>query len=269
MSGIAIGIVGASGRMGQMLAREAHAAGFRLVGGTEAPGSPNLGKDIGDLVGLGPLGATIGDDPLPLFANADAVLDFTVPAATRRHAEIAAQAKCPIVIGTTGLEAEDLAAIERAARHTPIVRAANTSLGVTLLLAVVKQVAATLDEDFDIEIVEMHHRMKVDAPSGTALALGEAAAAGRKVKLADVADRGRDGITGARKRGAIGFAALRGGNVAGDHTVIFAADDERIEITHKATSRAIFARGALKAAQWLQGRQPGLYSMADVLGLGT
>ncbi len=267
MTGLGIGIVGAGGRMGQMIAREAHAAGFRLVGGTEAPNSPHLGKDLGEIVGLGNLGARIVDDPLTLFANAEAVLDFTVPAATRRHAEIAAQAKCPIVIGTTGLEADDLAAIERAARHTPIVRAANTSLGVTLLLAVVKQMAAALDEDFDIEIVEMHHRMKVDAPSGTALALGEAAAAGRKVVLAEAAERGRDGITGARKRGAIGFAALRGGNVPGDHTVIFAADDERIEVTHKAGNRGIFARGALKAAQWLQGKRPGLYSMNDVLGL--
>lgn len=267
LSGIGIGIVGAAGRMGQMLARESRAASMRIVGATEAPGSAALGKDVGELAGLGAIGVLIGDDPLPLFAGADVVLDFTAPAATRRHAEIAAQAKCPMVIGTTGLEEDDLDVIARAAQHTPIVRAANTSMGVTLLMSVIKQMAASLDEDFDIEIVEMHHRLKVDAPSGTALALGEAAAAGRKVKLARVADRGRDGLTGQRKRGAIGFAALRGGNVPGDHTVIFAADDERIEVTHRAGNRAIFARGALKAAYWIQGRKPGLYSMNDVLGI--
>jgi 4-hydroxy-tetrahydrodipicolinate reductase len=263
-----IGIVGAAGRMGIVLARQIAATrGCVIAGGTERAGSAGLGRDLGSVAGIGALGVAIADDPLPLFAGADVVLDFTAPEASVRHADIAAQAKCPLVIGTTGLAPEQLEAIARAGRHTPIVQSGNMSLGVNLLAGLTRRLARLLDEDFDIEIVEMHHRLKVDAPSGTALLLGEAAAAGRGVALKDEAVRGRDGITGARRRGQIGFASLRGGNVVGDHTVIFAADNERIELTHKAGDRALFARGAVHAALWTRGKPPGLYSMADVLAL--
>ena len=270
MAAMKIGVVGASGRMGLALVRQLAATdGCQLAGATERPGAATLGRDVGELSGLGPNGVKITDDPLPLFAAAEAVIDFTAPAATLAHAKLAAQGKCIHVIGTTGLEAEHLAAIASAARHTAVVRSANMSLGVNLVVQLTRQVAAMLDPDFDIEIVEMHHRMKVDAPSGTALALGEAAAAGRGVQLDAVADRGRDGITGARTRGHIGFASLRGGNVVGDHTVVFAADNERIELTHKAGDRALFARGAVRAALWARGKPPGLYGMADVLGFSS
>lgn len=262
-----LGVVGAAGRMGLALVREiAGRKGCVLAGATERPGAPALGQDAGLLAGVGPLGCVVGDDPKALFASVDAVLDFTTPKATLAHAALAAEARAILVIGTTGLQALDLEAIAAAARHTTIVQSANMSLGVNLLMQLTRQAAHLLDEDFDIEIVEMHHRMKVDAPSGTALALGEAAASGRGVALDRVAARGRDGITGARRRGDIGFAVLRGGNVVGDHTVILAADNERIELTHKASDRAIFARGALRAALWARGQKPGLYGMADVLG---
>lgn len=265
-----IGVVGAAGRMGMTLVREVAAhAECSLAGATERPGSPALGRDAGELAGIGRLDCLLTDDALTLFASADAVLDFTTPEATVAHAELAAQGRCVHIIGTTGLTEDHLQAIGRAARHTAIVRSANMSVGVNLLVQLTRQVAALLGEDFDIEIVEMHHRMKVDAPSGTALALGAAAAAGRGVDLAAVRDSGRDGMTGARKRGAIGFAALRGGNVVGDHTVMFAADNERVELTHKAADRAIFARGAVRAALWAKGRPPGLYGMADVLGFSA
>jgi 4-hydroxy-tetrahydrodipicolinate reductase len=269
MADLKIGIVGAAGRMGVALARQIAATkGCSIAGGTERPGAPQIGRDLGEVAGLGALGVAIGDDALPLFAGADVVLDFTVPAATAQHAALAAQAKCPLVIGTTGLEAGQLEAIARAAGHTVIVQSGNMSLGVNILAGLTRRLARLLDADFDIEIVEMHHRMKIDAPSGTALLLGEAAAAGRGIGLADNSLRGRDGITGPRPRGKIGFAALRGGNVVGDHTVIFAADNERIELTHRAGDRSLFARGAVHAAQWTRGKPPGLYGMADVLGLG-
>ena len=262
-------VPGCAGSMGRMLAKciqETEAA--ELVGGTEPPGSEAVGLDIGELAGIGALGAVVADDPVPLIAHADAVIDFTAPAATVAHAGLAAQAGAALVIGTTGLDAEQIAAVERAAVHSPVVMAANMSLGVTLLTALVEQVARALDPDYDIEVVEMHHRRKVDAPSGTALALGRAAAAGRGVDLEAVSQRVRDGQTGARRRGDIGFATLRGGDVVGDHSVIFAAEGERIELTHKASTREVFARGAVKAALWARGRPPGLYSMKDVLGLG-
>lgn len=267
MSEIRLGVVGAAGRMGLALVREILAReGCRLAGATERPGSPQIGRDVGSLAGLGETGCRIGADAAALFAAADAVLDFTSPEATLRHVALAAERGVAHVIGTTGLDRPALAAIAEAATKTAIVQSANMSLGVTLLLELTRQAASRLDADFDIEIVEMHHRMKVDAPSGTALALGAAAAAGRGVPLSEVSARGRDGITGARRRGDIGFASLRGGNVVGDHTVVLAADNERIELTHKAADRAIFARGAVRAALWAQGRPPGLYSMADVLG---
>ncbi|UCH76066.1 MAG: 4-hydroxy-tetrahydrodipicolinate reductase [Rhodospirillales bacterium] len=263
-----IGVVGAAGRMGRMLVRQvAESQGCALAGATERPGSEVLGADAGRLAGIGELGITIDDDAAAMIAGVDAVIDFTAPEATVAHAELAAQAGAAMVIGTTGLGDTHMAALHRAARHVPIIVAPNMSAGVTLLMALVEQVARTLDESFDIEIVEMHHRHKVDAPSGTALGLGRAAAAGRNVALDDVARMAREGQTGARPRGEIGFATLRGGDVVGDHTVVFAGEGERLELTHKASSRQVFAAGAVRAALWSRGRPPGLYSMNDVLGL--
>jgi 4-hydroxy-tetrahydrodipicolinate reductase len=218
-------------------------------------------------MGGAPLGVVVTDDPLLAFSQAQAVIDFTAPAATVEFAALAAQARAVHVIGTTGLEAAHLAKIDAAARHAVIVRAGNMSLGVNLLVRLTQKVAAALDADWDIEVVEAHHRMKVDAPSGTALMLGQAAADGRGVALPDAMVSGRDGITGAREKGSIGFSAIRGGDIVGEHDVIFAADGERIVLRHIATDRAIFARGALKAALWGQGQKPGQYDMMDVLGL--
>jgi len=266
-----VGITGAAGRMGRMLVRAVAAtAGATVAGGTvrDATGKDATALDLGLLAGMPPLGVMAVGDPAALFAACDVVIDFTAPAATLAHVRLAAQAQVPMVIGTTGLSPDDRAAIADAARHVPMVLAANTSLGVTLLSALVEQVARTLDPAFDIEIVEMHHRRKVDAPSGTALALGEAAARGRGIDLADRAVRARDGHTGARRPGDIGFATLRGGDVVGEHTVIFAGDAERIELTHKAGDRAVFAHGAVRAAAWVRTQAPGLYGMRDVLGLG-
>lgn len=269
MSNIKIVVVGAAGRMGRTLIRQvSQTPGCEISGATEPAGSEFLGRDAGALAGLDPLGIAITDDPLELIAKANAVLDFTSPAAAATHAALCAQARIVHVIGTTGFEAEHEAAIAAAARHATIIKAGNMSLGVNLLAQLTKQVAKLLDTAFDIEILEMHHRHKVDAPSGTALLLGKAAAEGRGVKLSDVAARGRDGITGARKAGDIGFAVLRGGGVVGEHSVIFAADDEIIELRHQAFDRSIFARGAVAAARWGQGKRPGLYSMSDVLGFG-
>ena len=263
-----IAVVGAAGRMGRELVRAIHATdGAVLAGAIEVPGSIALGQDAGLLAGLGKLGVLITDQALETFARVDAVLDFTVPAASVEFAGLAANARIVHVCGTTGINADDEAKIKAAGRHATIIRAGNMSLGVNLLVAMTRKIAAALDPDFDIEIVEMHHRNKVDAPSGTALMLGEAAAQGRGVKLKEVSDRGRDGHTGPRRRGDIGFASLRGGNVVGDHTVVFAADGERIEITHKADDRGIFARGAVKAAMWGKGKGPGVFTMLDVLGL--
>jgi 4-hydroxy-tetrahydrodipicolinate reductase len=254
--------------MGRMnLAAIQATAGCVIAGGSDQPGSPAIGRDIGSLIGAGDLGVTVGDDPVELFARADAVIDFTVPAATRRHAELAAQAELVYVVGTTGLTAEDQAVIDKAAIQTVVVQAANMSLGVNLLQLITEQVARALDADYDIEIVEMHHRHKIDAPSGTAYMLGEAAARGRNVALKDVARTAREGQVGARPRGEIGFATLRGGDVAGEHSVIFATEGEQIVLTHKATSREVFAKGAVKAALWGRGRPAGLYTMRDVLGL--
>ncbi|MSP67298.1 MAG: 4-hydroxy-tetrahydrodipicolinate reductase [Alphaproteobacteria bacterium] len=263
-----IGLVGAAGRMGQTLAAEVTAtAGCALVAACERPGHAALGQDLGTLAGLGALGLTIGDDAAAVFRAADAVLDFTAPAATVAHARLAAAAGRILVVGTTGLKPEEDAELSAAATRAVIVQAPNMSVGVNLLVALTRRVAAILGTEYDIEIVEMHHKHKVDAPSGTALALGRAAAAGRGVVLESVADRGRDGLTGARKAGAIGFAALRGGDVVGEHTVIFAAPGERVELTHKATARGIFARGAVRAALWAHGKPAGRYDLADVLGL--
>ncbi|MGP1394629.1 MAG: 4-hydroxy-tetrahydrodipicolinate reductase [Inquilinaceae bacterium] len=263
-----IGIVGCTGRMGALLIRQVAATeGCELVGAVARSESPAIGRDAGNAVGLDPVGVTVTDDPVPLFADADAVIDFTTPEATVRYAGLAAQGKTVHIIGTSGLDADQEAALHKAARHTPIVFAPNMSLGVNLLLALVEQVARTLDDGFDIEIVEMHHRHKVDAPSGTALGLGRAAAAGRGIALDDRAVHGRSGHTGPRGRGDIGFAVLRGGDVVGDHSVVFAGAGERIELTHRAANREIYAVGAVKAALWAHGQRPGLYSMRDVLEL--
>jgi 4-hydroxy-tetrahydrodipicolinate reductase len=262
-----VAVMGVAGRMGQELVRAAHAAGCSIVGGVEQEGSPVIGSDIGVVSGLAPLGVPVTSDAIDVISRCDGILDFTSPGATVEFAGLAANARVVHVIGTTGLSAEDEAQIAAAARHAPIIKAGNMSLGVNLLVALARRVAEALDEDFDIEIVEMHHRDKVDAPSGTALMLGAAAAEGRGIDLDKRAVRARDGHTGPRQRGDIGFATLRGGSVVGDHRVIFAGAGERVELAHVAGDRSIFARGAVKALQWGYGKAPGLYSMSDVLGL--
>jgi 4-hydroxy-tetrahydrodipicolinate reductase len=262
-------VTGAAGRMGRMVIRTIHETdGLVLTGALERQDSPWLGADPAALAGCPAGGLAIVADPLPLLLEADAIVDFSSPAASVELAGLAAQARIADVIGTTGLGADDLDKIDAAARHAPIVRSGNMSLGVNLLAALTRRAAAALGSDFDIEIVEMHHRMKVDAPSGTALLLGEAAADGRGLPLKDHSARGRDGLTGARRKGDIGFASLRGGTIVGDHSVIFAGEGERVTLSHHAEDRAVFARGALHAALWAKDRKPGLYSMADVLGLG-
>ncbi len=261
-------VTGAAGRMGQMLVREIVASDrARLAGAIVRPGHDWTGRDIGEAMGGPALGVRVEDDPLDAFARARAIIDFTTPEATPGFAALAAQARAVHVIGTTGLDEAHLGPLAAAARHAVIVRAGNMSLGVNLLVGLTRRVAAALDEDFDIEIVESHHRAKVDTPSGTALMLGEAAAEGRGVDLGGVSDRGRDGITGPRTPGHIGFASLRGGDIVGEHDVIFAGQGERLVLRHVATDRAIFARGALQAALWGLDRRPGEYDMTDVLGL--
>lgn len=268
MSEMKIAVMGVAGRMGRELVRAVHAApGCIVAGGTERAGSNMLGQDVGLLAGIDRLGVNVTSDPLELIARVDAILDFTLPAVSVELAGLAANARIVHVLGTTGLNSDDDKAVKAAARHATIIKAGNMSLGVNLLVALTRKVAEALDEDFDIEVLEMHHKHKVDAPSGTALMLGAAAAEGRRVSLETASVRTRDGHTGARRRGDIGFATLRGGNVVGEHMVIFAADGERIEIAHRATDRGIFARGAVKAALWGRGKGPGLFSMADVLGL--
>ncbi|MEL6582537.1 MAG: 4-hydroxy-tetrahydrodipicolinate reductase [Pseudomonadota bacterium] len=263
-----IAITGVSGRMGQMLVAAVNEAeGATLVAATERAGHAWVGADLGEAMGGSASGLKVTDDPVEAIAACDAVLDFTAPSATLAHTALAAQAHAAMVIGTTGFEEDDLAKLSAAARHTSIVRAGNYSLGVNLLTELTRQVARALGEDFDIEIVEMHHRHKVDAPSGTALMLGEAAATGRGIDLAEHSERGRDGITGERSEGAIGFASLRGGSVVGEHEAIFAGNGERITLGHIATDRMIFARGAVKAAIWAHQQKPGEYDMIDVLGL--
>lgn len=267
MADYRIGIAGCAGRMGQMLVREVVSlAGCTLSAAQERSGHDWVGCDIGEMTGLGKIGVKVGDDAIALFAGSDAVIDFTTPAASVINAGFAAQSHTVHVIGTTGLSPEQEDELYAAARHAAIVWAPNMSLGVNLLFALTQQVAQALGPEFDIEIVEMHHRAKVDAPSGTALALGKAAAEGRGVDLNKAAVRVRDGVTGVRPAGSIGFATLRGGDVVGDHTVIFAGDGERIELTHRATSRQVFAKGAVRAALWARGKPPGLYTMRDVLG---
>jgi 4-hydroxy-tetrahydrodipicolinate reductase len=264
----AIVVTGASGRMGQMLVGMiAQSPQTRLHACLERPGHDWIGQDIGLAMGGGALGVKVTDDPLEAFAHAHAVVDFTTPTATVDFADLAAQARIVHVIGTTGLEQLHLTRIALAAHHAVIVRAGNMSLGVNLLVKMTEKVAAALGEGWDIEIIEAHHAMKVDAPSGTALMLGQAAAKGRGVDLDTVRVPARDGITGPRVAGSIGFASLRGGDIVGEHDVLFAGIGERITLRHVATDRTVFARGALRAAVWGQAQKPGQYDMMDVLGL--
>src|SRR6202021_1568165 len=268
MSEMRLIVAGAGARMGRARVRViSETPGAVVTGALEAPGSELLGKDAGVLAGLPANGVLLSADLWSMSANADGILDFTVPAATIANVAIAAQRGLVHVIGTTGLSSDDDAVIKSVTSRAVVVKSGNMSLGINLLAALVKRVAQALDQGFDIEILEMHHRAKIDAPSGTALLLGEAAAEGRKIALEERSARGRDGVTGARRAGDIGFASLRGGTVVGDHSVIFAGPAERIELTHRAEDRMIFARGALHAALWARGRKPGLYSMAAVLGL--
>jgi 4-hydroxy-tetrahydrodipicolinate reductase len=266
MSDMRLIVAGAGGRMGRTLVQAIAASpGVVLAGAVETAGAAAIGCDSGELAGLGKNGVLVQAQLEPLLASADGLIDFTVPPATVGFAELTGRNGLVHVIGTTGLSAADEALIADAGKRATVVKSGNMSLGVNLLAALVKRVARTLDEDFDIEIVEMHHHHKIDAPSGTALMLGRAAADGRGIDLAQqqsVMNR-----NGARRSGDIGFAALRGGTVVGDHSVIFAGTAERIELTHKAEDRMIFARGALKAALWARGQPAGVYSMADVLGL--
>ena len=261
-------VAGAGGRMGRTLIHAIAASkGLTLAGAVDAPDSAVIGRDAGELAGLGANGIKIAGDPAPLLQVADGLIEFTTPAATLALAALTAAAGKVHIIGTTGHSAEEEAVIAKAASRAIIVKSGNMSLGVNLLAALVKRVAKALDEDYDIEIVEMHHNKKIDAPSGTALMLGRAAAEGRGVDLKARSVRGRDGVTGARRAGDIGFASLRGGTVVGEHTVIFAGPAERVELAHRAEDRMIFARGALHAALWARGQKPGLYTMGDVLAL--
>src|ERR1700738_2351143 len=268
MSDMRLIVAGAGGRMGRALVRVISETPCAVVrGALESPGSALLGKDAGVLAGLPANGVELSADLWSMSANADGILDFPVPAATSANVAIAAQRGLVHVIGTTGLSSSDEAVIKSVTSRAIVVKSGNMSLGINLLAALVKRVAQSLDEGFDIEILEMHHRAKVDAPSGTALLLGEAAAAGREIALGQHSARGRDGPTGARRSGDIGCASLRGGTVTGDHSVIFAGPMERIELTHRAEDRTMFAQGSIKAALWARNQKPGFYSMADVLGL--
>ena len=268
MSDLRLAVVGAAGRMGRMLIRTiVETEGVALAGALERKGSPSLGKDSGILAGVAAQGVPVLDDMDAVFARADGILDFTAPAATLEFARYAADHDMLHVIGTTGLSETDIAAIRALSNRARIVQSGNMSLGLNLLAALVKRAAAALDVEYDIEVLEMHHKNKVDAPSGTALMLGEAAAGGRRISLKDQSVRVRDGHTGARRPGDIGFATLRGGSVVGDHTVMLAVPGERIELRHIAEDRTIFANGAVKAALWVRSQPPGFYSMTDVLGI--
>ncbi|MDA4845200.1 4-hydroxy-tetrahydrodipicolinate reductase [Hoeflea poritis] len=268
MADMRLAVVGAAGRMGQALIRAIDAVdGAALAAAVERSGSDALGRDAGELARLGPVGVAIGDDAEAAFAAADGVLDFTAPAVSVEFSRLAADAGIVHVIGTTGLDAAQEDAIRANAARAAIVKSGNMSLGVNLLSVLVRQAAKALDADWDIEVVEMHHKHKVDAPSGTAYLLGEAAAEGRGVDLSDNSVRVRDGQTGPRPKGTIGFATLRGGSVVGEHSVLLAGEGEVVELTHRALDRSIFARGAVKAALWARNRDPGLYSMLDVLGI--
>jgi len=267
MNELRIIVTGASGRMGRMLVRAAtEARGVVLAGATERAGSPFIGSDVGELAGVETLGVPLVDD-IQNCAEADVVIDFTAPVATLLHAEFVAQRGMGLVIGTTGFDAEQLQSLKSRLSASAVVMAANYSVGVNLTLNLIKRAAQVLGEDYDAEIFEARHKHKVDAPSGTALAIGQALAAGRDVELDDVAVYAREGITGARKPGSIGFSVVRGGNIVGEHQAMFIADEERIEINHAASDRMVFARGAVRAASWLSTQSTGWYDMQDVLNL--
>ena len=269
---IKVALPGFGGRMGQMIASLVQIENqFKISAATEAPNSSLIGQDISQSLGIQETGIEISSSPEMLGINSDVIIDFTCPEATMRHLKIALETNTSMVIGTTGLNQSEEKQIEDAGRQLPIIYCANTSIGVTVLLQQVKKIASVLDNSWDIEILETHHNQKVDAPSGTALALGAAASKGRSVLLDNVRDIGRDGVTGPRTQGNIGFSVVRGGDVAGEHSVIFFGKNERIELTHKANDRVVFARGALKAAQFIVGKlgQRGLtgyFTMDDVLG---
>lgn len=262
------GVVGAGGRMGRLLVGLFHEqAGVEVAAASERPGSALIGKDAGELAGVGAIGVAVGDDAEAVFEAADVAIEFSVPAATAAHAKLAAKHGCAFVVGTTGLSAEEEAVLREAAKSVAIVYAPNMSVVVNVFMNLVERVAGILGPDYDIEIVEMHHKHKIDAPSGTAVGLGKAAARGRGVDLDEAAIWSREGHTGPRPEGAIGFATLRGADVVGEHTVMFAGAGERLELTHRCTDRSLFGRGAVRAAQWVAGKPPGLYTMNDVLGL--
>jgi 4-hydroxy-tetrahydrodipicolinate reductase len=270
MSDMRLMVAGAGGRMGRTLIKAiSESKGMKLAGALEDARSPLMGWDAGTLAGLGENHVKLTGDPDKIIGEVDGIVDFTIPQATVGYADLAAKARKVHIIGTTGTSAEDDEKIAEAAKRAVIVKSGNMSLGVNLLAALTRRTARTLDQSFDIEILEMHHNQKIDAPSGTALMLGHAAAEGRGIELDKRSVKSREGHTGARKTGDIGFAALRGGTVVGEHTVIFAGAAERIELTHRSEDRMIFARGALHAALWARNQKPGLYSMADVLGLGN
>lgn len=263
-----IAVLGANGRMGQAVTRLVLAdPGLKLRGATTEPGHATLGQDAGVLAGRGTTGVRLTDDLAGALADCQVAVDFTAPAAAATHAAACAQAGCALVMGTTGLGDGERQALAEAARRVPVVYSRNMSLGITVLTALARQAAALLGPEFDIEIVEAHHRHKVDSPSGTALRMGEVVADALGRNLKDVAVYGREGQDGPRKRETIGFATVRAGDIVGEHTVMFAAEGERVEITHKATSRMNFARGAVRACRWLKDRPAGLFDMRDVLGL--
>jgi 4-hydroxy-tetrahydrodipicolinate reductase len=250
-----------------LIAEIAASEGCTLAGGCVKPGSGHVNQDLGELAGIGRLGIPVGGDAEKLIRDSEVVIDFTTPAATSVNVGVAARLGKGMVIGTTGLSGEESELVRQAARDVPIVWAPNMSLGINLLLGLVEEVARRLGQDWDVEIMEMHHRGKIDAPSGTALALGRAVAAVRGVRFDQVQQRGRDGITGPRRSGDIGFTALRGGDAVGDHQVIFAGTGERLELVHRATNRAIYAKGAVRAARWVVDQPPGFYGLKEVLGL--
>jgi 4-hydroxy-tetrahydrodipicolinate reductase len=265
-----IGVAGAAGRMGRMIVAEVVRAQDAVLSGvTVAENDPNRGLDVGDVAGIGRQNLILRHNPVEMFEESDVVIDFTTPTASLEHCLLAHRYNTALVIGTTGFSDKQREMLANHARAVPIIGAPNMSLGINILVALTEHVARLLGEEYDIEVFEMHHRMKVDAPSGTALALGRAAADGRSVDFESAMVAARNGLTGARKSGSIGFSVARGGDVVGDHTVMFCAEGERIELTHKASSRAIYARGAIRAARWLHGRAPGLYTMRDILGLNV
>lgn len=267
MSNLRIVVAGAGGRMGLAVIREVLSTqGVSVIGGWERAGSDAIGRDIGALAGLESLGVAVAGEPARALRGADALIDFTAPAASLASARLAAEMGVAHILGTTGFSPDEEAEIQSLAARATIVKSGNMSLGVNLLAALVKEAAARLSASYDIEIVEAHHRDKIDAPSGTALLLGRAAAEGRGVDLHSHSIRGRDGEVGARREGDIGFASIRGGGIVGDHEVVFAGREEMITLGHRALDRRLFAKGAVAAAQWAKGKPPGLYSMADVLG---